>query len=89
MSIRDQLVSIALEWEREFTVAPAITTALSEYDAAMLLGCNEEDFKRIMVGQTAVSKGADFVWKNQRYQIKANRPSGKKRKPSYKSWSGA
>ncbi len=78
MGIRDQLVAIALEWEREFTVAPAITSALSEYDAAKLLGCSENDYKQIMKGRTAVSRGADFVWKNQRYQIKANRPSGKK-----------
>ena len=31
-----------------------------------------------MKDKTAVSKGADFVYKNTRYQVKANRPSGKK-----------
>jgi hypothetical protein len=78
MTVRDRLVSIVLEWERLFTVAPAITSALSECDAARLVGCNEDDCVRVMMGRTAVSKGADFVWKNERYQIKANRPSGKK-----------
>ena len=31
-----------------------------------------------MKDKTAVSKGADFVFNNIRYQVKANRPSGKK-----------
>ena len=30
-----------------------------------------------MQDKTAVSKGADFVFNHQRYQVKANRPSGK------------
>ena len=78
MNLREQLVSIALAWEKEFTVAPAITSAISEYDAARLLGCSEDEFKEAMKGQTAVTKGTDFIWKNQRFQIKANRPSGRR-----------
>jgi hypothetical protein len=77
MHIRQQLVSVALEWQKRFGVAPAITSALSGYDAAILVGCPEEDYSRFMQNRTAVSKGADFVYNGKRYQVKANRPSGK------------
>jgi hypothetical protein len=77
MKLRDELVEIALKWEKAYSVAPSITSAVSEYDAAMLVGCDDADYCRIMNGRTAVSRGADFVWQNIHYQIKANRPSGK------------
>ncbi len=67
-------------WQRRCAgapgAAPAITAALSEYDAARLLGMTDEDYRRCRVGQTAVTQGADFVWQGLRYQVKANRPSG-------------
>lgn len=37
-SIRSQLVSIALAWQSSFGVAPSTTTAVSELDAALLVG---------------------------------------------------
>jgi len=77
-SLRDSLVKIALEWEEKFTVMPQITSAISEYDAAYLIGCNDQIYTNIMKGQTAVTKGYDFEYSGQKYQIKANRPSGKK-----------
>ena len=61
-----------------FGVAPSITSAISEYDAAMLIGMSQNEYSEYMKDKTAVSKGADFVYKNTRYQVKANRPSGKK-----------
>jgi hypothetical protein len=76
-SLRDKLVQIALEWQELFGVAPHITTAISEYDAAMLVGLSEEKYSEYMRNQTAVAKGSDFHYQNVRYQIKANRPSGK------------
>jgi hypothetical protein len=81
MHIRQQLISTALEWQRVFGVAPAITSALSEYDVAILVGCSEEDYSRFMQDRTAVSKGADFIHGGKRYQVKANRPSGKPGSP--------
>ncbi len=78
MNLRQQLISTALEWQHRFGVAPAITSALSEYDAAMLVGCPEEDYSRYMQDRTAVSRGADFVHNGTRYQVKATRPSGKR-----------
>lgn len=78
MRLRDQLVGLALEWQKYYGVAPAITSAISEYDAAMLLGCYEEKYSDYMQDKTAVSKWYDFVHEGKRYQIKANRPSGKK-----------
>ena len=36
--LREALVSITLEWEQRYGVAPRITANLSEYDAAMLAG---------------------------------------------------
>ena len=67
MILRDKLVNIALEWQDSFGVAPSITSALSEYDAAMLVGMPENEYSEYMKDKTAV-----------RYQVKANRPSGKK-----------
>lgn len=78
MTLRRKLVDIALEWQENFGVAPSITSAISEYDAAMLVGMYENEYSDYMKDKTAVSKGADFVYKNTRYQVKANRPSGKK-----------
>lgn len=75
--LRQRLVRVALEWQERFGVAPAITSAVSEYDVAMLLGCSEEEYSRQMQTRTAVSKGHDFVHGGLRYQVKANRPSGK------------
>lgn len=77
MALRQQLISTALEWQRCFGVAPAITSALSEYDAAILVGCSEEDYSKYMQDKTAVVRGADFVHKGKKYQVKACRPSGK------------
>jgi hypothetical protein len=76
-SLRSRLVTIALEWEQAFGVSPQITNAISEYDAARLVGHSDESYSRDCAGRTAVTRGADFVCDGIRYQIKANRPSGK------------
>ena len=76
--LRDKLVEIALQWQERFGVAPSITSAISEYDAAILVGMPESIYSEYMQDKTAVSKGADFVFNNIRYQVKANRPSGKR-----------
>ncbi len=76
-NLKERLVNVTLEWERRFGVAPAITSVLSEYDAAMLIGVSEEDYSNAMDGRTAVSRGFDFKYQGERYQVKANRPSGK------------
>ena len=75
--LRDRLVSITLEWEEQYGVAPRTTSAISEYDAAMLVGFPEREYSRFMQGKTAVAKGSDFEYSGIRYQVKANRPSGK------------
>jgi hypothetical protein len=76
-NIRNSLVNIALEWENKFSVMPAITSAISEYDAAQLIGCSEQSYSEIMKGRTAVAKGYEFEYEGIKYQVKANRPSGK------------
>ncbi len=75
--LRQKLVEAALAWERTFGIAPSITSALSEFDATMLVGCSAEHYSASMCGATAVQKGYDFTFNNWRYQVKANRPSGK------------
>lgn len=75
--LRQQLVACALAWEQQFGIAPQITSAISELDAATLVGMPCEDYGRCMVGRTAVSKGYDFEFRGIRYQVKGNRPSGK------------
>jgi hypothetical protein len=79
--LRARLVSVALEWERTFGVAPQITSAISEYDAARLVGHSDQTFAADCVGRTAVTKGADFTHGGVKYQVKANRPSGKPGSP--------
>lgn len=69
--LKDELVEIALQWQAKYGVAPQITSVLSEYDAAMLVGMSEKDYSDYMQDKTAVNKGSDFVFKHQRYQIKS------------------
>lgn len=64
MTLRNKLIDIALQWQESFGVAPSITSALSEYDAAMLVGMSENEYSEYMKDKTAVSKGADFVFNN-------------------------
>ena len=78
MSLRARLVQIALEWQERYGVAPAITSTLSEFDAAtVLLGMSEDEYARDLASATAVRRGYDFLFDGLRYQVKANRPSGK------------
>ena len=77
MELRKKLVEIALEWQNKFGIAPAITSTISEYDAAMLLGMTEDEYSRYMQDKTAVARGHDFIFNNKKYQVKAHRPSGK------------
>lgn len=75
---RERLVRIAIEWEDYFGVAPRITSAISELDAARLVGMKEKQFCADGRSRTAVTKDLDFEHNGLRYQITANRPSGKK-----------
>ena len=77
-TLREQLVVVALEWETAFGNAPQITTVLSEYDAAGLIECPPEQYGKCMQGITAAQKGHDFEFNGKKYQVKGNRPSGKK-----------
>jgi hypothetical protein len=79
--LRRELVALALEWERRYGVSPAITSAISEFDAARLVGHSAASFGLDGEGRTAVTRGADFQYRGLRYQVKANRPSGKLRSP--------
>jgi len=77
MSLRQQLVDAALCWERTFGVAPAITGALSEYDAACLVGHTDASLAFDCIGRISDTRGCDFTFQGLSYQVKANRPSGK------------
>ncbi len=77
MTLRNQLVAIAREWQKKYGVAPAITSSISEYDAAMLVGMTEDDYMKSMAKMTAVNKGHDFKHNGTKYQIKARRSSGR------------
>lgn len=71
MSLRNKLIDTALQWQERFGVAPSITSAISEYDAALLVGMTENEYSDYMQDKTAVSKGADFTFNKTRYQVKA------------------
>lgn len=75
--LRAGLVDATLAWERAYGNAPLVTTVLSEYDAAILVGHTDAEYADSMRGVTTVQKGFDFVFKGRRYQVKGNRPSGK------------
>lgn len=77
LDLRAVLVEVALKWQERFGVAPAITSALSELDAALLVGMTEDDYCADCVSRTAVTRGCDFTHAGYRYQVKANRPSGR------------
>lgn len=76
-TIRGRLVAIALEWQSLYGIAPAITSTISEFDAARLVGMPIAEYSKFMSKQGAVAKGLDFSWEGVRYQVKANRPSGR------------
>ena len=76
--LRDLLVKTSLEWERAFGNAPSVTSAISELDAALIVGCSLQQYSALMQGSTAVQRGVDFRFNGLRYQVKACRPSGKK-----------
>ncbi len=77
-ALRNKLVSLALSWQDKMGVAPSITSTISEFDAAMLIGCSYEQYAIQGQYNTAVTKGHDFIYNGIRYQVKACRPSGKR-----------
>lgn len=79
--LRSQLVNVALQWQEAYGVAPSITSAVSEYDAARLMGMTDSQYAEYMQDKTAVARGHDFIHNGIKYQIKAHRPSGKKGSP--------
>jgi hypothetical protein len=79
--LRKRLVESALEWEQTFINAPCITSAISELDAALIIGASAKEYSISMQGMTSVRKGYDFRFNGARYQVKANRPSGKPGSP--------
>ena len=74
----ERVVRATLAWEHAFGNAPQITTVLCEYDAANLIGCATDSYSPAMQGVTAVQKGHAFILNGARYQVKGNRPSGKR-----------
>lgn len=76
--LRQSLVDAALAWQARYGVAPHITSALSELDAARLVGMSEAEYSTSRQQATAVQRGYDFVFRGERYQVKANRPSGRR-----------
>ncbi len=76
-NLRGKLIAIELEWQDRYGIAPQITTPVSEYDAAMLVGMPEEAYSNYMQDKTAVARGSDFEYEGVRYQVKGNCPSGK------------
>ncbi len=76
-ALRAARVRDALAWARRYGVLPRTTSAVSEHDAARLAGLSEAASAASMAGATAVRRGDDVVFDGRRYQVKANRPSGK------------
>lgn len=77
MNLRSELIELCLQWQKKYGLSPAITCAISELDAALLVGMSENEYSIFMQDRTAVSRGYDFIHNRIKYQIKAHRPSGK------------
>lgn len=77
LELRKQLVAVSLEWEGYLGVLPSVTKSISELDAAFLVGMSEDQYCIDGKLRTAVSEGKDFLYDGIRYQVTANRPSGK------------
>jgi hypothetical protein len=75
--LRAQLVQTARQWEECCGVAPQITNAIAELDAARLVGMTEEKYCADGRKRTAVSGDFDFIHKCLRYEVTGSRPSGK------------
>jgi hypothetical protein len=74
--LRTSLVDLALKWQKRYGVAPAITSILSELDAALLVGMKEDEYSHDCQARTSVTSGHDFTYRGCRYQVKGSRPSG-------------
>jgi hypothetical protein len=77
VKLRFRLVEVALQWQERFGVAPGVTSAISELDGALLVGMTEDEYCSDCAHRTAVTPGCDFMHRGCRYQVKANRPSGR------------
>lgn len=54
--LRRKLVDVALEWQSRFGIAPQVTTSISEYDAAHLMGTSEEEYSLFIQDKMALSQ---------------------------------
>lgn len=66
--LRNKLVAMSLNWQATFGIAPAATTAISEYGAAMLVGCSFEEYVQSVRNNSAVTRGYDFIYGGTRYR---------------------
>ena len=78
VELRTRLVQLSLDWESYFGVAPSITPAISELDGALLVGMNEDSYCSHGQLRTAVSMDTDLISNGIRYQVTANRSSGRR-----------
>lgn len=58
-SLRDTLVGVARHWQERYGVAPAITSTISELDAALLVGMTDDGSALDCASRTTMTKGHD------------------------------
>lgn len=56
-AIRNKLVAMALQWLEVFVTALSVASAVSEFDAARLIGCSFDDYVQSVHNNSAVTKG--------------------------------
>ena len=69
-SLRDHLVKSTLEWREKYGSAPHITSTISEYDAARLIGMSEEEYAQRTIDSR---RRFNFIYKKKRYQVHGTR----------------
>jgi hypothetical protein len=77
-SLRDHLCENAVKWQEKYRVAPNIISAISEFDAARLVGMSEEEYAERERGRTSA---AGFIFREMRYQVLGTRREGIRERP--------
>ncbi|MEO5330417.1 MAG: hypothetical protein H7839_00210 [Magnetococcus sp. YQC-5] len=72
--IRDNLVSVALEWQDKYGVSPVNLNVIAGWDAAILAGMSDEDYASYQMERKYQSlREVDFVYHRQKILVKAFR----------------
>jgi hypothetical protein len=68
--LRDRLCGVASKWQEKYRVSPSIMSAISEYDAARIIGMSEEEYAG---RERGITSGFNFIYNDRRYRVLGRR----------------